>query len=127
MVFSFPEKNLPDGLKNFGNLDSLWAAGITGHTGSAHPIGTARQLLLKRHVSCIVGHKQGFDYAEMLQGNDKTIQAIICGSTYYHMEEYKNHNNHHFRGTLVISNVDNPSGFDFARFSLNLLGKWYGI
>lgn len=94
------------------------------NTGSPHPIGTARQLLLKRHVSCIVGHKQGFDYAEMLQGHDRTIQAIICGSSYYHKEEYKNHNNHHFRGTVILHNLDCPNGFDFARFSLDTLDKF---
>ena len=93
------------------------------NTGSAHAIGTARQLLLKRHVSCVAGHKQGFDYAEMLQGADKTIQSIICGSSYYHKEEYKNHNNHHFRGTCVLYNIGNPKGFDFARYSMDTLDK----
>ena len=55
---------------------------------SAHPIGTARQLCMKKHSSCIAGHKQGFDYEEMLT-EDKTIQCMIVGSTYFHDEEYK--------------------------------------
>ena len=97
------------------------------NTGSSRPIGSARNLLNKRHVTCIAGHQQGFDYAEMLQGKDKTIQAIIMGSSYFHLEGYLNHNNHHFRGTLVLSNLKGNDGFDFARFSMSMLGEWYGV
>jgi len=93
--------------------------------GSARPIGTARQLLLRRHVSCVAGHKQGFDYAEMLQGSNNTIQSIIAGSSYYHNEEYKTHTNHHWRGSVLLYNISNKTGFDYARYSLETLDGFY--
>jgi hypothetical protein len=93
--------------------------------GSARPIGTARQLLMKRHTPCIAFHKQGFDYAEMLQGAEQTIQALIIGSCYYHDESYKNHTNCHWRGSVLIHFRNGLNGFDFSRYSLASLDKIY--
>lgn len=93
--------------------------------GSARPIGTSRQLLTKRHVSSIAGHKQGFEYSEMLKGKDETIQAIIMGSSYYHDESYKTHTNHHWRGTVILYNIDSKNGFDYSRYSLEILESIY--
>ena len=95
--------------------------------GSPRPIGTAKQLLTKRHVSCIAGHKQGFDYAEMLKGADETIQSMIIGSSYYHNESYKTHTNHHWRGTVLIHFREGAAGFDFSRYSLESLDKIYDL
>lgn len=92
---------------------------------SDRPISTARQLLMKSHKSRIAGHKQGFDYEEMGCGHDKMVQGMIVGSCYYHEEEYKAHTNNHFRGTVVIKNVQDGM-FDFSRYSLDSLTKWYG-
>lgn len=91
---------------------------------SATAIGTARQLLLKQHTSCVAGHSQGFDYAEQLTGNGKVIQALINGASYYHDEDYKKHNNHHFRGTVIMYNVKDGK-FDFSRHSLESLDTIY--
>ncbi len=92
---------------------------------NATAIGTARQLLMKSHKSRIAGHKQGFDYEEMPCGSNKVIQAMIAGSCYYHSEEYKTHNNNHFRGTVILKNVHDGM-FDFSRYSLNALKERYG-
>ena len=92
--------------------------------GSARPIGTARQLIMKRHVSSIAGHKQGFDYEEMPMGHKKTIQSMIVGSCYYHDESYMAHCNNHYRGTVTLYDM-NQGQFDFQRHSLNFLSKRY--
>lgn len=89
---------------------------------SAHPIGTARQLCLKKHKSCIAGHKQGFDYEEMLT-DDANIQCMIMGSSYYHDEGYKAQSNHHWRGITVLYNLSGNGEFDYARYSLEYLTK----
>lgn len=91
---------------------------------SDRPIGTARQLLSKRHRSCIVGHSQGFDYAESLDMDGNPIQAIVAGSCYYHDEEYKGHTNRHWRGIIHLRNIKKGS-FDFSRHSLTSLEKEY--
>jgi hypothetical protein len=87
---------------------------------SAHPIGTARQLCLKKHKSCFAGHKQGFDYEEMMT-DDGMIQCMISGSSYYHDEGYKIQSNHHWRGTVVLYNLDGKGQYDFARYSMDYL------
>lgn len=92
---------------------------------SGKAIASAKHLLNKRHVSCIAGHLQGFDYAEVLQGKDKTIQSLIMGSSYYHDETYKSHNNHHWRGIVVLHNTKTSTGFDFSRYSLETLDTMY--
>jgi hypothetical protein len=93
--------------------------------GSARPIGTARQLIMKKHVSCIAGHKQGFDYEEMITGDEeKVIQCMIIGSGYYHDEAYKTHTNHHWRGSVILYNVHDGM-YDYARYSLTWLDGQY--
>ena len=94
------------------------------NNGSASAISTARQLILKQHESCIAGHKQGFDYAEQLQGKDKRIQSMIIGSCYYHDEEYKTHTNHHWRGSVVLHDVHDGM-YDFSRHSLTSLDQQF--
>lgn len=91
---------------------------------TSKPVGTARMMLTKRHVTQVAGHKQGFDYAEQLKGSDETIQAWIVGSSYYHDEAYKKQSNHHFRGTLVIK-VRPNEGHDFMKVSMSQLDEMY--
>jgi hypothetical protein len=95
------------------------------NNNSGKPIGTARQLLLKKHVSCVAGHMQGFNYDEQLT-DKKTIQAIIAGSCYFHDESYKMQSNHHWRGTLLLKNVRGGM-FEFNRYSLFDLASEYGV
>jgi len=91
---------------------------------SSNPIGTAKQILSKRHKSCVAGHSQGFDYAEALTADGDVIQCLINGACYFHEEEYKGHTNHHFRGSTILFNV-NDGRFDFSRYSLTLLDSMY--
>ena len=91
---------------------------------SNRPIGTAKQLLMKRHSSRVAFHKQGFDYAEALGMEGRQIQAIIAGSCYFHNEGYKTHTNHHWRGTVVLTNVRDGM-FDFARYNLQSIDNHY--
>lgn len=89
---------------------------------NANAISTARQLCMKKHTSCIAGHKQGFDYEEMMT-DEGNIQCMIVGSTYYHEEGYKAQSNHHWRGTVVLYNYDGKGQYDYARYSLDFLDK----
>lgn len=91
---------------------------------SAGAISSARALLNKRHASCVAFHKQGYDYAEALSTNGRRIQAIIAGSCYYHDESYKAHTNHHWRGSILLTNIDRGM-YDFHRYSLQSLHKRY--
>jgi len=114
-VVKFLEVNIVEGIHfthYFANLNS------------AYPIGSAAQLIKKKLSSCLAFHKQGFDYAEQTAEEGRLIQCMIVGSCYFHDENYKNHNNHHWRGVVVLTNVRNGM-YDFARYSLTELERYY--
>lgn len=139
-AFDYGDSNLRELIRRFKRDDSRWTRVVQflkvfklngchfshyfPNDNSGKPISTARQLLLKRHQTCIAFHQQGFDYAEQLTFGKRVIHGIIAGSCYLHDEEYKGPNNHHFRGTLILRNVKNGM-FDIERFSLdNLMTKY---
>ena len=89
------------------------------------PITTARMLLNKKHMSCVVGHQQGRDVAYSHRGDGKQITAIIAGSCYKHNEGYLNHQtNEHWRGIVVLNEVADGT-FDEMFVSLNYLKDKY--
>lgn len=90
------------------------------------PLTTARQLLLKKHMSCVVGHQQGRDVAYDHRADGKQITAIIAGSCYLHDEGYLNsQTNSHWRGLVVLNEVEDGT-FDESFVSLNFLKEKYG-
>lgn len=95
------------------------------NVGTGRPINTAKQLLTKKHKTCIAGHKQGFDCAEDIGEGDEIIHGIIAGSAYTHDEDYISpSNNRHFRGTLVLRDLKG-STFDLHKHSTSNLMKRY--
>lgn len=88
-------------------------------------INTARLILNKKHMSCVVGHKQGRDVAYDYKADGSRMTAIIAGSCYLHDEHYLNYqSNNHWRGIIVLNEVDNGQ-FDEMFVSLNYLRKRY--
>ena len=88
-------------------------------------ISTARTLITKRHMSCIVGHQQGRDVAYDKRADGKRITSIIAGSCYEHDEYYMSpQDNKHWRGIIRLSEVSDGE-FDEMFISLNYLKKKY--
>lgn len=89
------------------------------------PITSARGLLTKKHMSCIVGHQQGKDIAYAQKGDGKTITGIIAGSFYEHEELYLNpQTNQHWRGIIMLHEVEDGQ-FDEMFVSLKYLKENY--
>ena len=90
------------------------------------PVGSARMLINKKHMSCIAGHQQGRDVAYGTKGDGTPIMCIIAGSFYRHDEGYLNHQtNRHWRGIIMLNEVDNGA-FDECFISMNYLEREYG-
>ncbi len=90
------------------------------------PVGSARMLINKKHMSCIAGHQQGRDVAYGVRGDGTPIMSIIAGSFYQHDEGYLNHQtNNHWRGIIMLNEVDNGS-FDEMFISMDYLRRTYG-
>lgn len=89
------------------------------------PITSARMLLTKKHMSCIVGHQQGRDVAYTTRGDGRRMTSIIAGSCYEHDEGYLNdQTNIHWRGIVVLNEVFDGE-FDEMFVSLKYLKENY--
>ncbi len=98
-----------------------FVSGIMGR-----PVTTARALVQKHHMSCVAGHLPGFDIATAYRGDGVRITGIIAGSCYPWSLEYLNpQTNQHFRGLVVLHDVDNGA-FDHMNVSLKFLEERYG-
>lgn len=116
-VFPFLEPVVVDGICYSHYLCS----GVMGR-----PITSARMLLTKKHMSCVVGHQQGRDVAYSHRGDGKQITAIIAGSCYLHDEGYLNQQtNSHWRGIVVLNEVEDGT-FDEMFVSIDYLRSKYG-
>lgn len=89
------------------------------------PVTSARMLISKGHMSCVVGHQQGRDVAYGKRADGKRITAIQAGSCYQHDESYiSTLGNRHWRGIVMLNEV-NDGEFDEMFISLDYLRKKY--
>lgn len=97
-----------------------FVSGILGR-----PITSARQLLIKHHMSCIAGHQQGRDIAYGQSADGRAMTSIISGSFYQHEESYLTaQTNIHWRGIWQLNEVHKGS-FDELPLSLDYLRRTY--
>lgn len=77
---------------------------VTGVMG--RPVTSARALLTKKHMSCIMGHVQKRDIAYDYNGDGKQITSIFVGSFNQHEEDYLGkQGNNYWKGIWVLNNV----------------------
>jgi hypothetical protein len=89
------------------------------------PIGSAAQLLTKKHMSCFAGHQQGRQIAYGKRADGKEMTSVICGSFYEHYENYLGkQGNEHYRGFYVLHDV-NDGSFDEMAVSIKYLKERY--
>jgi hypothetical protein len=76
---------------------------------SSRPIGgTITNKLTKIGGSFIHGHVQGLDMGTKMMGSGRTWWGVSAGSCYTHREEYRgNQGQRHWRGVLVLNEVEN--------------------
>jgi hypothetical protein len=90
------------------------------------PVGTARMLLTKHHMSCVAGHQQGRDIAYGQKADGSRMTGIISGSYYLHDENYLTpQNNIHWRGIWQLNDIQDGS-FDELPLSIDYLKAKYG-
>lgn len=98
---------------------------VTGVAG--RPAGSARAQLLKTHMSTVAGHQQGLQIATGNKADGSMITSVIAGSFYEHDEGYLGpQSNKHFRGFLVLHDVQPTGEFELMPVSLKYLNSKYG-
>ena len=90
------------------------------------PVSSARALLTKHHMSCVMGHVQQRDIAFSRRADGKQMTGIFTGIYYQHDEAYLNpQTNDVWRGVWVLNDVDDGA-FDEMPISMNYLRRKYG-
>lgn len=99
----------------------FFTSGVMGR-----PCASARLLLNKKHMSCVMGHVQDRDIAFQKRADGKNMTGIFAGIFYRHEEEYLNaQTNGSWAGIWMLHDVQDGS-FDEMPVSLSYLRKKYG-
>ena len=90
------------------------------------PVTSANALLTKKHMSCVAGHQQGLQFHADYKADGTRITGIIAGSCYEHNEDYMGpQGNKHFRGIVMLHEVEPDGSFDMMPVSLRYLKDKY--
>ena len=98
-----------------------FTAGLLGR-----PCSSAQMQLTKKHMSCVSGHQQGLQIATSYRADGTRLTSIIAGSCYEADHDYLGpQGNKHFRGMLMLNDVDPDGAFDLMPVSLRYLREKY--
>ncbi len=92
------------------------------------PVSSARLLLTKKFMSCVMGHVQQRDIAFGTRADGKRITGIFAGIYYQHSESYltpQTNTAQTWSGVWVLNEV-NDGSFDELPVSINYLRDKYG-
>lgn len=116
-VYNFLEVVVIDGVA----YSHYFTSGIMGR-----PVSSAKALVTKKMMSCVMGHVQDRDIAYARRGDGKSVTGIFGGIFYPHDEGYLNpQTNRSWRGIWVLNEV-NEGSFDELPVSMNYLREKYG-
>ena len=115
-VYPFLEIVTIDGI----NYSHFFTSGVMNR-----PCTSARQMLVKKHMSCVQGHVQTMDIATDYRADGTTITGLFAGCCYEHDEDYlTKQGNNYFRGIHMLYEVNDGSFYHHA-ISLKYLEKKY--
>lgn len=106
-------------------LDGLAYAHYFANVNTGKPIGgNATYKLAAIGQPFVQGHVQGYDIGTKQFATGRTIRGIVAGSCYLHDEEYKGMANNHWRGAVVLNEVENGV-FSEMPLTMNYLCEKY--
>ena len=107
------------------SIDGIMYAHFFANPNTGKPIGGTVQNRLKNiGQSFVHGHVQGLSRGEVQFATGRTINGTVCGSSYLHDEGYKGAANFHWRGIVVLNEVENGGYADMV-LSLDYLCRKY--
>lgn len=90
------------------------------------PVASARALVTKKMMSCVMGHVQDRDIAYARRGDGKGVTGLFAGIFYVEDQGYLTpQTNSSWRGIWMLHEVED-GGFDELPISINYLAKKYG-
>jgi hypothetical protein len=116
-VYPFLEVVVVDGVA----YSHYFTSGVMGR-----PVTSARAMLTKKHMSCVMGHIQQRDIAFSARADGTRMTGIHAGVYSPHSELYLNaQTNEHWRGLWILHEVKDGA-FDEMPVSLSYLEQKYG-
>lgn len=109
-------------------VDGIWYCHYWPNPMSGKPYGgTALTRLKQIGHTFVQGHQQTLDYAiRFLPGTGQQQFGLICGASYPWDEDYKGtQGNHHWRGIVVLHQVEGDGSADPMFVSLDYLCRRY--
>lgn len=109
-------------------VDGIWYCHYWANPMNGRPYGGNAAARLKTIGHTFVqGHQQTLDYAvRFLPGTGQQQFGLICGAFYCHDEDYKSfQGNHHWRGLIVLHEVEGDGSADPMFVSLDYLCRRY--
>lgn len=102
-VFPFLEIAKVDGIA----YSHYFTSGVLGR-----PVSSARALVQKKHMSCVMGHVQNMEIHTEYRGDGSRITGIFGGCCYEHDEDYLGaQGNNYFRGIHMLYDVQDGEFF----------------
>lgn len=117
-VYDFLEPVVVDGVC----YSHYHVSGVMGR-----PVSSARSMLTKKFMSCVMGHVQQRDIAFGTRADGKRITGIFCGIFYQHDEDYltpQTNTAQTWSGVWILNEV-NDGSFDELPVSMNYLRSKY--
>ena len=116
-VYDFLEVAVIDGIA----YSHYFTSGIMGR-----PVSSARNMLSKKMMSCVMGHVQDKDIAFARRADGKNLLGLFAGIYYQHDEDYLTaQTNGSWRGIWMLNGVDDGSCEEMP-ITLTYLRKRYG-
>ena len=116
-VYPFLEVAIVDGIA----YSHFFTSGIM-----QRPVSSARLMLNKKHMSCVMGHVQDKDIAYARRADGTALVGLFCGIFYQEFKDYLGlQNNNSWRGIWLLNDVCDGS-FDELPISLKYLKEKYG-
>ena len=116
-VYDFLEVAVIDGIA----YSHYFTSGVMGR-----PVSSARNMLSKKMMSCVMGHVQDKDIAFARRADGKNILGLFAGIFYQHDEDYLTaQTNGSWRGIWMLNEVDDGSCEEMP-ITLTYLRKRYG-
>jgi len=119
------------GFRRYDFLEVLQLDGIV-YSHYFQAAGTGRAIagsidnrLNKIGQSFIQGHQQGMNYGTRVLPTGKIYHGLVAGSFYRHDEAYMGQGNGHWRGLVVLNEVEDGN-YDIMPLSISYLEKKYG-
>lgn len=107
------------------NIDGIYYAHYFTNPNTGRPIGGGANYKLGQIGRPFVqGHVQGYDIGTRQYATGHTVRGIVAGSCYLHDEPYKGMANDHWRGAVILNEVENGQ-FSEMPLTLDYLCRKY--